>query len=383
MGKTVYILGAGFSMEFGAPSQANLLKAIYDLKNHSNYSKLKKRKVNMWIEELDKFIVTSLKVSEEEKIHYPLEDIYTPIDKSIVEGCSFKDYDIYKLFTLRNTLNNLVMLALKNEIDKAVGKEALLEKFSQFIINQCKSRLLNESEDRVSIITTNWDIILDNSLHRTINKDPIPKGHKFSGVLDYCCYISSLDERDHKVKPGLYAIGKGRYNVKLLKLHGSLNWSQCPKCSRLYVKLYQRFNGAYIFKKYYCRHCEKNYNLNKCYTNKLFTNLITPTFLKNLNNIQNKLVWQNAGIELSEAEKIVFVGYSLPQADFEFKQLMSRMLRKDVNIEVYLTAQDNYLKLNGAIDYGKAGYRYRNFFSGRNIKMYFGGTLEFINNLSL
>lgn len=380
MGKTVYVLGAGFSMEFGAPSQANLLNAIYDLKEHSDYQANKK--VNTWIDKLDKFITNALKVSEEEKVNYPLEDIYTPIDKSIVDGSAFKDYDFHELFELRNTLNNLVMLALRNEIDKARGKSDQLDKFSQFIVDQCKSRIINENNDKISIITTNWDILLDNSLHRVISKDPIPKGHKFSGVVDYCCYISSLDEKDEKVKPGLYAIGKGRYNVKLLKLHGSLNWSQCPKCSRLYVKLYKRFNGAYIFKRHYCRHCEKNYDLNKCKTNRLFTNLITPTFLKNLDNIQNRLVWQNAGIELSEADQLVFVGYSLPQADFEFKQLMSRMLRKDVKIKVYLAENDNHLKNKNQTDCSKAGYRYHNFFSGRKVELHFGGTAEFIKNLA-
>lgn len=381
MKKTVYVLGAGFSMEFGAPSQSNLIRAIFDLKNHPEYSAQKRRTVNKWIHELDSLMSDTLKISDAEKVNYPLEDIYTPIDKSITESLSFKEYSPAKLLVVRQKINNLVMLALKNEIDGKKSNLKQLEKFSQFIVDQCKVRINKETDDKVSIITTNWDILLDNSLYKTINKDRIPKGHKFSGVIDYCCYISSLDEKDEKVKPGLYAIGKGRYNVKLLKLHGSLNWSQCPKCSRLYVKLYQRYSGAYIFKKHYCRHCEKNYNLNKCVTNRLFTNLITPTFLKNLNNVQNKLVWQNAGIELSEAEKIVFIGYSLPQSDFEFKQLLSRMLRKDAIIEVHLKENDDHVLSTGDIDNTKAGYRYSNFFSGRDIKIFYSGTQGFINNL--
>lgn len=64
------------------------------------------------------------------------------------------------------------------------------------------------------------------------------------------------------------------------------------------------------------------------------SNLVIPTFLKNLSNPQYKLIWQNAGIELSEADHIVFIGYSLPQADFEMRQLLARMVRKDVEIEV-------------------------------------------------
>jgi len=35
MSKTVYILGAGFSIEAGAPSQENLIKTIFELSENS------------------------------------------------------------------------------------------------------------------------------------------------------------------------------------------------------------------------------------------------------------------------------------------------------------------------------------------------------------
>jgi len=92
-----------------------------------------------------------------------------------------------------------------------------------------------------------------------------------------------------------------------------------------------------------------------------------PTFLKNFSNPQYKIIWQNAGIELSEAQKIVFIGYSLPQADFEMRQLLSRMIRKDAVIEV--------------VDYGKetdekikaTKQRYEVFFGKRKPKFYLKG----------
>ena len=55
-----------------------------------------------------------------------------------------------------------------------------------------------------------------------------------------------------------------------------------------------------------------------------------------MSNIQIQLVWQNAGIELSEASKVVFVGYSLPQADFEIRQLLSRCIPNHAEVEVVL-----------------------------------------------
>lgn len=65
-------------------------------------------------------------------------------------------------------------------------------------------------------------------------------------------------------------------------------------------------------------------------------NLLLPTFIKDLSNIQIQLIWQNAGIELSEASKVVFIGYSLPQADFEIRQLLSRCIPNHTEIEVVL-----------------------------------------------
>ena len=64
-----------------------------------------------------------------------------------------------------------------------------------------------------------------------------------------------------------------------------------------------------------------------------------PTFLKDLNNVQIKLVWQNAGVELSEADRIIFMGYSFPAADFEMRQLLSRTIKHDSKIEVVLLNQ--------------------------------------------
>jgi hypothetical protein len=40
------------------------------------------------------------------------------------------------------------------------------------------------------------------------------------------------------------------------------------------------------------------------------------------------------GIEISEATEIIFIGYSLPNADFEMRQLLSRMTRESAEITV-------------------------------------------------
>lgn len=374
--KTVYILGAGFSMDAGAPSQGRIVKEIYGLKGMFKASQ--NLKIDYWLNEFDKFLSHALNVSDSEKNYYTLEDVYTPIDKCIAENISFKNYTPQNLVELRDHINRLIILAIRNAIDKSSKSKSNIEKFAEFIVKQAQERLIEEKNDLVSIITTNWDIMLDNYIYKLLSDEKKEKGEYFKGVVDYCCYISSLDENDHSIKPGLYALGRKGYNVKLLKLHGSLNWLQCPKCQRLYVKFYKKFNGGYVFDKKYCRHCERNFQQTNEQSNQLGTNIIMPTFLKNLNNIQNKLIWQNSAIEISEAKKLVFIGYSLPLADFEFKQMLSRMTRKDVEIEVYLVPDDDPQNYTGNAIYQTAGYRFQNYFSGRNCKINYGGVKEFV-----
>jgi NAD-dependent SIR2 family protein deacetylase len=368
-------------MDAGAPSQAKIVEAIYSLKQKYNGKKYS-TKVNDWIESFDLFLKEALCISDEEKFNYSLEDIYTPIDRSLYDNISYRNYTTEDLFKLRDSFNRLVMLAVRNEIQESNKSRFTVNQFAEYLVRVCKTRMKNEQLDQIAVITTNWDIMLDNALHSRISEDPVPKGRHFNGVVDYCCYISSLSENDHKIKPGLYALGKGGYNVKVLKLHGSLNWLQCPKCQRIYVKFYEKWNAGYVFDQKYCRHCERNFSAKRNESHRLFTNLITPTFLKNLNNVQNKLIWQNAGLELAEATKVVFMGYSLPQADFEFKQLLSRMIRSDAKIEVVLTKSSNPKnEININQPYLTAGYRYNNFFSGRKIKIYYDGVRKYVRGL--
>lgn len=322
-------------------------------------------------------------VDDNSKLYYNLEDIYTPIDRSIADGAPFRNYTFTDLVELRDVINRLIILAIRKCVERKKKPQQTITKFANYLIKQGRERLNNEKTDTIAVITTNWDIMLDNYLNNLMSEETPVKDAEFCGVVDYCCYISSLKEDDNKIKPGLYAIGKGGYNVKILKLHGSLNWMQCPRCQRLYVEYYKHFSGGYIFKEKFCRHCERNFKILEDASIKLGINLIMPTFLKNLSNVQNKLIWQNTGIELAEASKVVFLGYSLPQADFEFKQLLSRMIRTNAEIEVVLLEADNPKNGPGVpTNHQTAGYRYEVFFSGRQLKISYDGVGSYINNLN-
>src|SRR5208283_56264 len=54
--------------------------------------------------------------------------------------------------------------------------------------------------------------------------------------------------------------------------------------------------------------------------------------------------WQNAFVELREAEKVVFIGYSLPDADYHFRTLLRRSVRWSTPVAVYMHENDDPAK---------------------------------------
>lgn len=166
MNKTVYVLGAGFSMDAGAPSQANLVKSIYELGNDTKYSK--KPIIKKWIDELDKYLKDGLCISDDEKFYYTLEDVYTPIDKCITENITFRNYSVKDLKKLRDILNRLITLAIIESLDNNNNKRKSIDDIASFIVNKSRSRLKNEKDDCISIVTTNWDIMLDNKIYKLL-----------------------------------------------------------------------------------------------------------------------------------------------------------------------------------------------------------------------
>lgn len=80
-----------------------------------------------------------------------------------------------------------------------------------------------------------------------------------------------------------------------------------------------------------------------------------------------------------EARRLVFIGYSLPHADFEFRQLLSRMVHKEAVVEVVLykgKAADARRR------YAAEEERYRQFFGVREVVFHPAGVEDFVKKLT-
>jgi hypothetical protein len=363
--KTVYVLGAGFSVDAGAPTQAAIIREAFRIyqKSPNCYNESK-------FSEFTGFLKDQLNISQDEFASVDLEDIFTPLDRCLGESSQFRGIGLDKIMKVRESVFYVVGRTIQLLLNETEKSKDYINQFACILtkLSSVRAGVNYQRKDPVSVISTNWDILLDNSIYQTIQSNP-----DYDGVVDYCCYISSKDESDPTVKPGLEKLGQGGFNVKLLKLHGSLNWLQCPRCSRLYSKFSSKEAMSNYENPSSCRHCDKNFPEEEG-NHKLAANLIMPTYLKDLSNPQYRIIWQNAGIEISEADEIVFIGYSLPYADFEMRQLLSRMTRKNAKIHVV-----DYLESEGREELEA---HWKKFFGDRNIIFSFDGAKSFIEKLA-
>lgn len=342
--KTVFILGAGFSMPAGVPSQANLLGKILsgaigkDLEKH-------RRKIKSFIK--DVFGLTASKAKQ-----LDLEDIYTPIHQSIARNQVLKGYSPEALNELETSLNILIGEQINTQIDGS--KSAYVDIFAQTLVDLKRAY---PRRDSFAVFSLNWDIMLDRLLFQKIQKN--------EGVVDYCCHCAGIDGKNN-IKPALLAIGKGEFTFKLLKLHGSLNWLNCSECGRLFINRSEKIARGGFDGMQTCRLCSKNHELKT----KLDAALLLPTFQKEMAKFHFQHIWNQAAIELSEATKLVFIGYSFPLADFDFRSLITRFVG-EVEVDVVLWSEDG--------SETDEGIRYKNYFGDKISKIYYDGVEKYVD----
>jgi hypothetical protein len=177
---------------------------------------------------------------------------------------------------------------------------------------------------------------------------------------------------------------------KLLKLHGSINWLTCPYCGRVFVDYKQDIAVDEMLTVCYCPLCYKEFEGN-IDSPQMHSMLITPTFLKDLNNLHIKNIWHNALIALIEARKVIFIGYSFPDADFEMRILLKKALKPGTEIDVVLSSIDDPKYYENILNGQNAktqvlsrlnlpGTRYISFFGKDMIKFYYCGMEEYLED---
>ena len=152
-----------------------------------------------------------------------------------------------------------------------------------------------------AFVSLNYDTLID----KAIELNSIRRGGQ--SIPDYGVEFTPRPNSNGRPFP---------HSNLLLKVHGSLNWLHCPVCDSLSLFPHHRLatelrDGPWLF---YCKECNELQ----------FPVLIPPTFFKAMSNFFLQQIWKRAEEELKRAERIVFCGYSFPDADLHVKYLLKR-----------------------------------------------------------
>jgi len=158
----------------------------------------------------------------------------------------------------------------------------------------------HEEARKGTIITFNYDLILDHALQR-------------------------LNIRPHyALDPGLtqkYELTAEERVCSVLKLHGSTNWGVCGNCQKRIVVLQGKITDTpEQFRQETC---------DKCHAQRFQPLLIPPSWDKSEYQTIMAPVWAKAVDELRCATRICIIGYSMPQSDLFFKYLLTLALSQN------------------------------------------------------
>ena len=321
--RTVIFLGAGASVAEGAPTQAKLFREYFQ------HCRTKRRRSgqHQWDRELPTFFLEFFGIDVDNddpaKIPFPtFEEVLGVLEIADSQEESFRDWGTSHLVDARQKpriqhIHELLILLIAEVLDKKLRREG--EHHRRLLQRLDAAQALG----RTSFVSLNYDILIDNAL-----LDLYQRGGG-GWDLDYAVDFSNVemtadlpDSKWHRPDP--------ERSILLLKLHGSLNWLYCPTCRTLSLTPKQK------------RVCQLKWRPQDCLCRECDTLavpiVIPPTYFKALSNLYLRQIWDRAEKELAQAERIIFCGYSFPDADIHVKYLLKRaeLNRRSMPPEVFI-----------------------------------------------
>ncbi len=349
--KVVFILGAGFSKCADLPVEAEFSALLTSTEFDSDIDLAVTKSIK-------RFLLDVFGWRESMDIP-PLEDIFTFIDLSAGSGHHLGiKYKPNRLRALRRMLVYRIFEIIDYKFKYSEDIGALLQYYR---------------EDDCSFVVINWDIVLEKHLLRIDGNAKIN-------------YITpSHDWRNHEM-------GNPPDGIKVCKMHGSSNWAYCDNCKTLFYLLdeklplhkkvglskadFRLFDQSFADRQFddalgidpkdqHCRLCN----------NALSTHIATFSYRKSFRTTAYPAIWYAAEELLANAEKWIFVGYSLPDADFELKHMIKsaelrlkhKGMKRAIDVLVY---HDDY-----------AANKFKRFFGAQNINLFNEGLNDYVQQL--
>jgi len=196
-------------------------------------------------------------------------------------------------------------------LDRASENEAVLLRFVDWMHDRARG-----GQGRLSIITTNYDVVIEKRLYARLNALEIP------GLIDFGLSwraVDSPDEAATQPRPSSPWLG-------LYKLHGSLDWLRCPLCDHIYIDpartIFRGDGGRQLSDPSPSRTATC-----VCGYRPLRHIIVAPSMVRDVRNPNLLTIWHSALEALRTADEWIVIGYSMPPEDVAIRAMLLRAHR--------------------------------------------------------
>ena len=223
------------------------------------------------------------------------------------------DLDLAGLDRLRALLERAIaeVLAEPTVRDRAAANEDVLTRFVDWMHDHARG-----GDSRLSIITTNYDVVIEKRLYERLNAREIPE------LIDFGLSWRVVDGADH-------ASAQGRPASPWLgfyKLHGSLDWLRCPLCDHIYID-----PARTIFRGESGHGGRERASMRGatcvCGYRPLRHIIVAPSMVRDVRNPNLLTIWHSALEALRTADEWIVIGYSMPPEDVAIRAMLLRAYR--------------------------------------------------------
>lgn len=346
---TAVILGAGFSKCAGLPTQAE----FFDLLLAPDLSQTPLQKCITDV--IAQFLGDVFGWHAGQPVPY-LEDYFTCIDLSANSGHHLGIKYTPKLLRAirRMTIHRVLQI-----LDHQYKSSEVVNSFLQSM------RALTSG-----FVVLNWDIVLERGLQE-IGAERIDYGFE---CFDWQARPTTPPEAAAPSAP-IPSPGEG---VSVYKINGSSNWAYCDNCASMFYDLnrklalhemvglvkadFRLFDETLKGRSFdealgiapssrECPFCK----------NMISTHMATFSFTKSFRTFAYPAIWHKTRRLLAESNRWIFVGYSLPDADYEFKHML-----KAAQLSLERRKSSQPLEIQVILKHNpRAELRYRAFFGRR------------------
>ena len=352
--KTVYVIGAGSTAKLGIPT-SDKQKEIFEGLEESG----------------DETLCRLYRIVAErfERKDYGINDVFNLIDTALYLKTGLysneEKIECIELLRAKRDLVSCIFEEFKNRI--ATIDDCVYKKYADFYYQLAKRELNKKikSDEEMgkreffiadySIINFNWDLcslfpiiesnrILNHENDRYINKEVLPQLRMYTD-FNYECASTLNDLPWYPFTEPAAAIANsdkhmGKRRVVLLKAfypHGLMNSFKCPKCARHSLYLGSQLEIKEVSKSidyskdkplYKCPNCGAEISA------KDFNALVQSNFKERNSFLEETRI--KMFCELESAEKLVFIGYSMPQDDVDYRTFFKSLNNvKEVYVVLY------------------------------------------------